>query len=393
MYKTETRGIDKIYALMKEEIDKNNIQGVSVLLREGGEERVFLACGMADREEGIPVRRDTIFRLYSLTKPVIGAAIMKLVEKGLLDLGENVSVYLPGFRNQKVLENEGLVPVKREAAIIDLLSMTAGLPSPGDRSSAGGRMTDIFRELEERRGTQREMTIIEFANRAGQCPLINHPGQAYHYSVCADILGAVIEIVSGQSLWEFLEKEITGPLNMHDTGFWVPAEKRHRLAKMYEAVEDDLKPYKDNFLGILNAMDRQPVFASGGAGLVSTLDDYSRFAQMLLNDGELDGVRILRQETVHYFITGRLSRKVQETFYTEWPLLSGFSYGNLLRVYNQQDQAVTLASPGEYGWDGWTGMYFENFPEKKMTLLVGMQRINSGIIPFTRKLRNVVLSN
>lgn len=384
---------DQLIKLMKGEVDSCKIPGISILLRMDGWDKLFLTYGMADIEKKTSVERDTIFRLYSLTKPVIGAAIMKLMEEGKLDLGESVAEFLPGFRNQRTAQNGTIVSAARETKIADLLSMTAGIPSPGEASLPEHMVADIFQELEERRGTESEMSTVEFANRVGQCPLLSHPGTEYHYSVCADILGAVIEVVSGKSLPEFLKTEITDPLKMNDTGFWVSEKKQHRLAKIYEAVQEGgLQVYTDNFLGILNTMDKAPAFASGGAGLASTLDDYARFAQMLLNDGELDGVRILKPQTVKYFTTGCLNDEVQPTFVTVWPLLSGFSYGNLIRKCIRPEQAVTLARAGEYGWDGWTGMYFENFPNEKTTLLIGMQRANTGIIPFTRKVRNIVLS-
>lgn len=179
---------------------------------------------------------------------------------------------------------------------------------------------------------------------------------------------------------------------MNDTGFWVPDEKRRRLADIcvtdYKNQRIVSAPENANHLGIIYAMDRKPAFESGGAGLVSTLDDYSKFASMLLNGGELNGRRILSESAVKFMTSPALMPWQRCTLSKGWRTLSGFSYGNLMRNCIDPSQAVMYCEKGEYGWDGWLGCYFANCPESGLTILIGMQRIDSGTSALTRKLIN-----
>lgn len=376
-------------------IEKQEIAGVSVLVQKGNEELCFLAEGMMDIERSKKMERDTIFRLYSQTKPITSAAAMILMERGLLDLYQPVSDFLPGFQNQQVWENGKNRPVKREATVKDLLQMTAGMYYPDDTCESGRQSARLFEEVDKRLCGERPMTTVEIANAAGRCSLDFDPGTSWNYSLCADVLGAVVELVSGMRFGAFLEKEIFQPLQMTDTAFWVPEEKQYRLAKAYDVITDKtgkhLVPYLGNHLGIQNKMEREPAYEAGGAGLVSTLDDYLKFARMLRNGGTLSGVQILRKETVAYMTTGQLMERQQPDFEDKFGLL-GYSYGNLMRVCKNPCQTSMLARKGEYGWDGWLGAYFANFPEEDMTILIGMQRKGIGMWPLTRKLRNIILS-
>ena len=381
---------------MKTSIEKGQVAGVSLLVEKEGKEVCFLADGLADREAGKEMQRDTIFRLYSQTKPVCAAAAMVLVERGLLDLCQPVSDFLPGFQNQMVWENGQNRPVKREMQVHDLLGMTSGLYYPDETCVTGIQTAKIFEELDRRLLGDNPMTTQELANALGKCSLAFEPGSSWNYGTSADILGAVIEVVSGMTLGEFMKKEIFEPLGMKDTAFWVPEEKQGRLAKAYETVKREegaeLVLYTGNNLGIQNAMHRPPAYEAGGAGLASTLDDYMRFAKMLLNGGELDGARILKEETVKYLTGGELL-PMQQREYEEKFGLTGLSYGNLMRVCKNPGQAKMFTREGEYGWDGWLGMHFAKFPKEKMTILLGMQKKDSGTWELTRKLRNIILSN
>lgn len=387
---------DKLTKVIKESIEKKQVAGVSLLIQKDGEEICFLAEGMADRETEKSMERDTIFRLYSQTKPVCAVAAMILMERGELDLSKNVSDFLPGFSNQMVWEDGKNRPVKREMQVQDLLRMTSGLYYPDDTCEAGRQAAKVFEKIDERLLGDNPMTTIEIANELGKCSLGFEPASSWNYSTSADVLGAVIEVVTGMTLGEFMEKEIFAPLGMKDTAFWVPEEKQERLAKTYEMVKDGeeakLVLYQGNHLGIQNAMHRNPAFQSGGAGLASTLDDYMRFAKMLLNGGEYEGVRILSEETVKYLTQGELLDKQQNAFEEKW-WLSGHTYANLMRVCQTPGKACMLTREGEYGWDGWLGMYFANFPKENMTILMGMQKKDSGTWELTRKLRNIILSN
>ena len=226
-----------------------------------------------------------------------------------------------------------------------------------------------------------------------------HPGREFEpssnfmYGISADILGALIEVISGMSFAEFLKKEITDPLEMPDTGFFVPAQKQSRLSKVYARTENGLTLYTGDHLAIKNKMDTLPAFQSGGAGLVSTLKDYANFGTMLLNGGNFKGRQILEPEIVRYFTQGTLQPWQQESLSRGWGGLEGYSYGNLMRVMKDPSKAIMYTTLGEYGWDGWLGPYFSNHPGCNITFLAGIQLTDAGTTPTVRKLRNVVLPN
>lgn len=384
---------EKMQEMLNTAVANKELAGGSLLIRQDGEEICYLESGMADREQGKAIRRDQIYRLYSMSKPVTGAAAMVLFEQGKLDLAEPVSAYLPAFRGQQVEENGNLVPAEREVTVKDLLGMTSGLLYNGNPGLAGEYVTQVFRRVDEKLLTDQAMTTAEIAEALGRGPLKFQPGSSWLYGTSADVLGAVIEAVSGMTFGAFLEKNIFSPLGMKDTGFYVPEEKRERLAAAYRMDDNgELVRYEENHLGIINAMDRQPAFESGGAGLVSTIDDYARFAQMLLNEGELDGRRILRPATVRFMTAGQLNQAQQLAFVRNFSNMPGFSYGNLMRVMKDPGQSATLNHVGEYGWDGWLGCYFANDPAARMTMLFMMQKTDSGLTSVIRRMRNFFIS-
>jgi CubicO group peptidase (beta-lactamase class C family) len=385
--------MNQIKEVLHTGIKNGDVAGANMLVIKDGQESFYHQDGLADIASNRPIKRDTLFRLYSMTKPITAAAVMILLEGGQIDLFDPVCQYIPGFIGQKVDAYGHLIPVMRDATIKDLLSMTSGLVYPNDENLAGEATLELFQEIDQKLLGEKPLNTLEIANRLGQCPLSFQPGTSWQYGTSADVLGAIIEVVSGQSFGKFLEENIFEPLGMHDTGFWVPQEKRHRLATAYEMTnKNDQFPYEGNHLGIINAMDRQPAFESGGAGLVSTIDDYARFAQMLMNRGSLDNVQILKPKTVDYLTSSTLQAEQQENF-DLWHTLSGHSYGNLMRVMTDHRQAGILGSNGEYGWDGWLGAYFCNCPEDNLTILIMMQKKDAGTTSLTRKLRNTVYAS
>lgn len=387
---------ENIMHVMEQAIADSEVAGVNLLVEQNGKEICYCEAGMADREKNRPIARDTIYRLYSQTKPVTAAAAMILMERGLLDLGQPVSDFLPSFADMTV-DCGRIKKCEQPMRVHDLLRMTSGLVYPGNDTISGREAGRVFEEAIGRLLGDNPMTTKEMADALAACPLAYEPGAAWQYGTSADVLGAVIEAVSGKKFGDFLREEIFEPLKMKDTAFWVPADKQDRLAAVYETVtkEDgsrDMVRYEGNHLAICNDMAKAPAFESGGAGLASTLDDYMRFARMLQREGELDGVRILRPETVRFMRSGQLMEHQQKVF-EKWIGLDGFSYGNLMRVCKNQDQAVTMSRKGEYGWDGWLGLYFANFPAEQLTILMGTQKVNAGTFTLTRKLRNVVVSS
>lgn len=382
----------RLQDILQRAIDDMYIPGGNLLVLKEGQEVAYCEAGYADIEKQTPVKRDTIFRMYSMSKPVTAVAIMILVERGLIDVADPVSSYLPGFKEQEVYKDCEKVPVKRSMMIKDLLSMTSGLPYPDDSNPAGREVDEIFKEVVDRLYSDNPLTTLDIANALGQCGLSFHPGEHWMYGTSADILGAVVEVVSGMKYSEFLKKELFDPLGMKDTEFYIPKDKINRFAKLYENVEGRFEELKTENLGVIYPIVKAPAFESGGAGLTSTINDYSRFATMLINNGEVDGVRILSPKTVEYLISGELMPWQQEDLSKGWESLYGYTYGNLMRIMKNPGKSHVLGEAGEYGWDGWLGTYFANFPNSNLTFLLMMQKKDAGTTGLTRKLRNVVLS-
>lgn len=424
---------EKLENVMAQAVEDCEIAGMNLLAEKDGEEICYCQAGMADRERGIPMERDTILRLYSQSKPITAAAAMILMERGALDLDQPVSDFLPAFAKQSYFaeqegigeaaaggskkEQEGIGeaaggskkeakggeaassmevrPVMQPMRVYDLLRMTSGLVYPDETTAAGRQAAVVFEEMDRRLYTKDAMTTKEAADKLAECTLAFEPGSSWRYGTSADVLGAVIEAASGQRFGEFLEKELFGPLGMKDTAFWVPREKQSRLAETYESVTENGKKtllrYEGNNLAVCNRMQNPPAFESGGAGLSSTLDDYMRFARMLLQEGTLNGARILKPATVRY-MTGAELMEYQQSAFNHWIGLEGFSYGNLMRICKRPMRAGIFAAEGEYGWDGWLGTYFANFPKEKLTILMGIQKRDAGTFALTRKLRNLLVA-
>lgn len=387
----------QVLEVMQKAVDSSLVAGVNLLVEQGEKEILYCQAGLADRESEKPIQRDTIYRLYSQSKPVTATAAMILMERGEIDLCQTVGEILPSYRNMKVFQADGKArPAEKPLLIHNLLGMTSGLSYPDAVTPSGKMVAVIYEEACNRLGTDNEMSTVELADRLAEVPLAYEPGTSWQYGTSADVLGAVVEKVSGKKLADFMADEIFKPLGMKDTAFWVPAEKQHRLAKVYETVCNDgamdMIPYTGHNLAIYNSLDHEPAYAAGGAGLASTLDDYMKFARMLRNHGRYEGGQLLKPKTVE-FMTGADLMPCQQVSFDNWIGLSGFSYGNLMRICKRPGQAGMIASEGEYGWDGWLGMYFANFPKEDLTILMGTQKRDSGTFSLTRKLRNLVLSS
>ncbi len=385
----DNKAIEQIKATMRSDIDNKFIAGANLLVLKDGKEIFYHEDGFGDIENGLGIKRDSIFRLYSMTKPVTAVAVLILVERGLIDLYDSVANFLPTFRNQRVFDGEKFVPANREVNIKDLLSMTSGLVYPGG-DAVGKETEELFKEIDRKLFTDEAMTTVEAMNRLGECALAFHPGSSWQYGTSADVLGAVVEVVSGKSFGQFLQEELFVPLGMNDTGFWIPEEKRSRLVNTYKHDgKGGLEIYTGHNLGINNLMDKPPVFESGGAGLVSTIDDYCKFANMLMNNGVHEGVQILRSRTVKYLTTQALTPEQQKGI-NNWTQLAGYSYSNLMRVLVDDSKQGDFGTLGEYGWDGWLGCYHSNSPKDGITILLMIQKTDAGTIPMTRRIRNII---
>ena len=385
--------------------------GLNLLVCKDGRELGYWQSGLADVENNQPYQRETIARLYSMSKPVTAVAAMILMEEGKLDFADELFRYLPEFRNVKVCPDRGRQgnprPANRPILIQDLLNMTSGYGygAWGEGSFYGEHLTSkLIDDLneDERDGGKNQITTREFARRIAEIPLNFEPGTEYNYGYSADILGAVIEEVSGSRLGDFMKERIFKPLGMKDTDFYVPDEKQKRLAKVYRSVEDwsdsknpgarHLELFTSCNLGVQDKMNHQPAFESGGAGLCSTVDDYMKFALMLVNGGSFNGCRILSENTVRRLSDSRLMPSVQQTFDIKMPHLAGYTYCNLLRVAENPGACNVFTNKGEFGWDGWLGPYVSVDPENKITFVMTMQRCDSGTTGAARKARNIIYS-
>lgn len=405
-------------------VEHGTVAGAITLTTKEGHEPWYAESGYRNLERLEPITRDTIFRLYSQTKPVTGTALMMLVERGIVDLAQPVSDFLPGFKNQRVsveyehnsvaataettvYEGENnrnappmcTVPAVREVTVKDLLTMTSGMPYPDMSFDSGRWATQVFDEIDSRLHSGDALGTVEIANRLGRCPLRFQPGSHWMYGTSADIIGAVIEVASGMRFGDFLRTELFEPLNMHETAFYVPVEEVPRLAGVYDNPKNPLNPANANGplrevstdnLGVGYVENTPPAFESGGAGLKSTIDDYTKFATMLMNGGELNGVRIMQPATIAMMTQGALTPTQRDDFSN---MVHGSDYNTFMRVADRLGHVDSYSNPGEYGWDGWLGTYFANDPVSRTTFIVMYQLTNAGTTSFTRKLKNIVFTH
>ena len=364
----------EIDAIIEEAIGKHRIHGAQVGIYQ--RERVLFEQNYVDAP-------DTIYRLYSMTKPVTAVAVMTLFEKGKLDLLEPVATYLPEFGEMWIAAPDGVVPCEKPITIRDLLNMTSGICYP-DEDGPGRLMQQQFDKIQAKVETEDAYTTREVIRMVAAQPLSFEPGTAWRYGLSADVLGAVVEVISGMSYRDYLMENIFGPLGMGDTDFYVPEEKRGRLSELYTIEDGRLVPEKKRHLG-LSYGQRIPAFQSGGAGLFSTLKDYSRFARMLACEGTLEGVRILSRRTVQYFTQDQMEGVDQSRFLSH---MGGYGFANLMRV--QKDAASGTTSPkGEFGWDGWTGPYMSVDLEDGLALVTMVQTTSFTDFWMNRRLKAV----
>lgn len=376
--------LKQLDALFEREIQEERIKGASLLVEHKGK-REFKNVYGSDRE-------DSIYKVFSMTKPITTTAIMMLYERGLVDLFDPVSKYLEGYGHMQVATTKGLVDAKEPITLKHLLNMTSGLVYPGTESEPERIMEDLYRELHEKAVKGAGMSNLDIINALGSVPLLFHPGEAWHYGISADVIGGVVEAVTGVTYGEFLKNEIFEPLEMRDTGFYVKEEEYHRLAQMYSRIDEKgrLRESDEKAYAWLNmyAPTKPPYIESAGGGLYSTLEDYSHFVQMLAAKGSYHGKRLLGRKTVEYISQSQLTDAQAKTIYFD--SLEGYSYGNLMRIMTDPARAGSNGSIGEYGWDGLPGTYFFVDPEEEL-MLVYMQQIEQGADQvLRRKMRQII---
>jgi CubicO group peptidase (beta-lactamase class C family) len=387
---TSSERFDRLERTLAAHVERGELVGVSSLVARHGEVVHFAAAGLRDRERSAPLERDTIFRIYSMSKPITSVAVLMLVERGQLLLGDPVSKYIPELAGMKVLRTpesplDDVVPAPREMTVRDLLTHTSGLASapPGFAPKA---IEQAYLEA-DLRGTQTALAPREWIARLARIPLVHPPGTKFLYGVSTDVLGHLVAVVSGKPFEVFLREEIFAPLGMPDTAFFVPAEKRDRFAANYG-------PGPDGALALVDAPSTSrylepPAFPSGAGGLVSTIDDYLRFCEMLRRGGELDGVRLLSRKSIELMTTNHLTDEERDVpMLTGWFPGQGFGLG--FSVVESLAPGATLGSVGQYGWGGAAGTYFWVDPEEELVAILMIQLFPPGGIPIVPEFKNGV---
>ena len=386
----------RIESFLKERyIDTGKFPGTQTLIYRRGKVVHNAVQGFADIERAVPVRDDTIFRIYSMTKPITSVAFMMLFEEGRVALDEPVHKYIPEWKDLGVFQG-GVAPLfqtKRPARpmqIVDLLRHTSGLTYGFQQRTnvdAAYRAADIG-------GIEKAGTLQTMIADLAKIPLEFSPGEAWNYSVATDVLGYLIEVISGQKLETFLQERIFNPLGMSDTGFFVPAEKAHRFAACYAAdgrggktLQDD--PATSSFL-------QPPSLVSGGGGLCSTAEDYLTFCRALLNRGELDGVRLLGPKTLalmtaNHLPGGKDLPQLSRSLFSE-ASYSGVGFGLGFSVTLDPAQTLIPGSAGEYAWGGAATTSFWIDPAEDLIAIFMTQVLPSSAYPVRRELRTLVYS-
>ena len=362
----------------KREIDKGTVPGVTVMVARRGQIGWFEAIGRQNPATSQPMSHNTIFRIFSMTKPIVSLGIMMLLEDGHFLLDEPVAKFIPEFAKQKVgIEHNGrleLVALQRPMTIQDLLRHTSGITYDHTGNSL------VQQLYQQSRLRSRKITNAEHAAMVAELPLICQPGAEWNYSRSTDILGRIIEIVSGKTLGAFLTERILAPLQMAETAFFTGEENAGRLAEPFPT-----DPWSGEKVQLFNMLDK-PAMESGGGGLVSTTMDYARFCQMLLDGGTLDGTRLIGRKTLELMASDHLgpSVAIKGTLLTP-----GHGFGLGFAVRTQQGIASFPGSIGQFFWSGMGGTFFWIDPKEELFAIFMSQ--GPGQREYTRTLvRNLV---
>ncbi|RAK63767.1 serine hydrolase domain-containing protein [Phenylobacterium kunshanense] len=380
-------------------IASGRITGCQVAVARHGHMAYFKSFGQMDRERGKPTRDDTIYRIYSMTKPIASVALMTLFEQGHFQLNDPVHRFVPSWRNHRVWisgEGEAMETERpqRPVTFRDVLSHTAGFTYGGGLPGVGIQhpIDKVYRALKVR-SVGGSDTMMEFMDKMGQVPLRYQPGQAWMYSLATDVVGALVEIISGKPLAQYLSETIFEPLGMKDTAFWVAPEKKERFAANYQRGADkQLKLIDDPET---SDFTREPGFKSGGGGLTGTSADYMRFCEMLRRGGELDGHRVLGPRTIELMhmnhlpggktLTDLAIGAFSETAYDG----VGFGLGFASTLGQVESGGY---GQGDYYWGGAASTIFWVDPKEDLSVVFMTQLMPSATFNFRGQLKNIIYS-
>jgi CubicO group peptidase (beta-lactamase class C family) len=387
--------LQRLHAVMPRYVDEGRVAGMVTYVARNGRVADLRAFGMADVEAGRPMKTDTIFRIASQTKALTSVAVLMLVEEGKVGLADPVSRFIPAFRKTTVAlprpagavagSPVSVVPAKREITVRDLLTHTAGMgygngPAAEQWKAAGIRGWYF---------ADRTEPVSAVVERMAALPMDTQPGERYVYGYATDVLGVVVEKASGLTLAEFFEKRITGPLGLVDTRFYLPPEQKDRLAAVYAATGDgtierasDPNPRASiPRTGQGHYVEGPRVAFSGGAGLLSTARDYGRFLQMLLDGGEVDGVRLLSPKTVELMTVNHVGSLYEE---------GRFGFGLGFEIVEHLGRAGRYGSVGEFRWGGAYHTYYWADPQEKLVGVLMTQLLPDGGSDLHAKFRALV---
>jgi CubicO group peptidase (beta-lactamase class C family) len=376
--------IQRIAGVMKQEVAKGSFPGAVVLIARNGKVAQFEAYGYLDGKKEKPMPKNAIFRIASMTKPIVTAAAMMMVEQGKINLNDPIFMYLPEFKDMKAevrkKDAEGkisyeIVPASRPILIQDLMRHTSGFTY----GAFGERSENIAKAYNEAdlMGAKGDLTSAEMIKRLAEIPLAFQPGTKFEYGMSVDVLGILMEKVAGKGLDQILQEMILTPLKMKDTAFYVPQEKAARLADIY-----DSDPQKAPLLATIRVQDNPAGkrYFAAGSGLASTAEDYFRFAQMVLNGGVLDGQRLLSKKTVEFMLSDHLMGVGADSMVLKYAAGPGYGFGLGFAVRLHEGFSWAPGSKGDAGWTGILGTIFTVDPKEK---LVGVL-MNQGPTPRVR---------
>ena len=384
----------RIESHFRKYVDDGRLPGWSILVARDGNLAYTARYGMRDVENGLPVEDDTIYRIFSMTKPICAVAAMMLWEEGLFELHDPVHKFIPAFRDQKVFRSGTLVaprfdPVSEPMQMWHLFTHTAGLTYGFMYAHPVDQM---YRNAGFEWGVPKDASLADICDRLAALPLLFQPGSEWNYSMSIDVLGRVVEVLSGMQLGEFLRTRIFAPLGMTDTAFQCPSDKADRLAALYALNPADRKMLRNDGGG--KAVLAEPSAHLGGGGLVSTAGDYLRFAEMLRGRGELEGVRILAPRTVDFMASNHLPGGVDLTTYGR-PLFSettfdGVGFGLGVSVTVDPIAAKVPGSVGDFGWGGAASTIFTVDPAEDLVYMLMTQLMPSSAWPLRSQLKQLV---
>jgi len=390
--------LQAVQSVLDRYTNEGKLPGCSCLVSQDGVERGWFSTGLMDVERQRPLQRDTLFRIYSMTKPLTSVAIMQLYEQGELQLDDPVSRFMPEWKDVAVFrsgtgEEFKVEATHREVTIKDLLTHTAGLTYGFQHHHV---VDERYRALSID-GANGHGSAEQRLDRLVTIPLLFQPGSRWNYSVATDVLGYLVTLISGMGLDQYIERHITGPLGMRDTGFIVPDSKLSRFAACYQASPEDVGDGR--FYALQDDPESSPFrqppeFLSGGGGMVSSVDDYHRFCLAMLGRGQLDGVRVLGAHTAGFMTLNHLPGNVDlsamgQAVFSETPL-DGIGFGLGFSVVLDPVRTNVLCSKGEFAWGGMASTAFWIDPVLDIVVIFMTQLLPSSTWPIRRELRTAV---